>query len=105
MNIFKFLPIVKKFKINFLDNAIRYFVKKKYSRNTSISPFEINNNYKIINDSFKLKKIEQKKEFAQIIKDEKWLYWRLMECPYKKDIFFSNIKTTLLLFIFFLLKI
>jgi len=104
MNIFKFLPIIKKFKINFLDNTIRYFIKKKYSRNTSISPFEINNNYKIINDSFKLKKIEQKKEFAQIIKDEKWLYWRLMECPYKKDIFFFEYKNNFAIVHIFFVK-
>ena len=31
-------------------------------------------------------------EFASIIRDEKWLNWRLMECPYKKDIYFFEYK-------------
>ena len=104
INISKFLPIIKKLKLNFLDNTIRYFIKKKYSRNTSINPFEINNNFKVINDSFKLKKIEKKIEFAQIIRDEKWLHWRLMECPYKKDIFFFEYKNNFAIVHIFLVK-
>jgi hypothetical protein len=49
-------------------------------------------NFKIINDSFKLKKIVNNNEFAEIIRDEKWLHWRLIECPYKKDIYFFEYK-------------
>ena len=51
-----------------------------------------------------MKKIEQKKEFAQIIKDEKWLYWRLMECPYKKDIFFFEHKNNFAIVHIFFVK-
>ena len=30
--------------------------------------------------------------YATIIRDEKWLHWRLMECPYKRDIYFFEYK-------------
>ena len=88
----KFLPIVKEFKLNFVHKMLKHFNKKKYDHNTSINPYKINNNFKIINDSFKIKKIVKNNEFAEIIRDEKWLDWRLMECPYKKDIHFFEYK-------------
>ena len=71
---------------------LKHFIKKKYDHNTSINPYKINNNFKIINDSFKIKKIVKNNEFAEIIRDEKWLDWRLMDCPYKKDIHFFEYK-------------
>ena len=92
INTLKFFPIIKKFKLNFLNNKLRNFIKKKYNRNVLISSYKINNNFKIINDSFKVRKIEKNNEFAEIIRDEKWLHWRLMECPYKKDIYFFEYK-------------
>jgi len=92
INILNFLPIVKKFKFNFTNKALRYFIKKKYSQYDSIDLHKINNNFKVINDSFKIKKYEKKDGFAEIIRDEKWLHWRLVECPYNKDIFFFEYK-------------
>jgi len=92
INTLKFLPIVKKLKLNFVNRTLRYFIKKKYRRNISINPYKINDNFKIINDSFKIKKIAKNNEFAEIIRDEKWLHWRLIECPYKKDIHFFEYK-------------
>ena len=88
----KFLPILKNLKLNFVNRTLRYFIKKKYSRNISINPYKISDNFKIIDDSFKLRKIVKNNEFAEIIRDEKWLYWRLIECPYKKDIYFFEYK-------------
>ena len=88
----KFLPILKNLKLNFVNRTLRYFIKKKYSRNISINPYKISDNFKIINDSFKLRKIVKNNEFAEIIRDEKWLHWRLIECPYKKDIYFFEYK-------------
>ena len=88
----KFLPILKNLKLNFVDRTLRYFIKKKYNRNISINPYKISDNFKIINDSFKLRKIVKNNEFAEIIRDEKWLHWRLIECPYKKDIYFFEYK-------------
>ena len=88
----KFLPILKNLKLNFVNRTLRYFIKKKYSRNISINPYKISDNFKIIDDSFKLRKIVKNNEFAEIIRDEKWLHWRLIECPYKKDIYFFENK-------------
>ena len=92
INILKFLPLVKKFELNFINRTLRYFIAKKYSRNILINPYKINDNFQIINDSFKIKKIVKNNKFAEIIRDEKWLYWRLIECPYKKDIHFFEYK-------------
>jgi len=88
----KFLPILKNLKLNFVNRTLRYFIKKKYSRNILINPYKISDNFKIIDDSFKLRKIVKNNEFAEIIRDEKWLHWRLIECPYKKDIYFFEYK-------------
>ena len=92
INILKFLPVLKSFKFNFIDQSLRHLIKKRYNRKISISPYKISDNFKIINDSLKLKKNSTNNEFASIIRDEKWLNWRLMECPYKKDIYFFEYK-------------
>ena len=92
INTLKFIPIVRRLKLNFVNRALRYLIKKKYSRNVSINSYKIGDNFKIINDSLKLKKSSTNNEFASIIRDEKWLNWRLVECPYKKDIYFFEYK-------------
>ena len=100
----KFLPILKNLKLNFVNRTLRYFIKKKYSRNISINPYKISDNFKIIDDSFKLRKIVKNNEFAEIIRDEKWLYWRLIECPYKKDIYFFEYKNNFTIVHIFLIE-
>ena len=100
----KFLPILKNLKLNFVNRTLRYFIKKKYSRNISINPYKISDNFKIINDSFKLRKIVKNNEFAEIIRDEKWLHWRLIECPYKKDIYFFEYKNNFTIVHIFLIE-
>ena len=92
INFFKITPVTKKIKLDFADSVLRYFIKKKYNKNISINPYPIESNFKSLNEAFKLKKYQENTEFAQIIRDEQWLYWRLMECPYKKDIFFFEYK-------------
>jgi len=92
INAFKFIPIIKKFEFNFFNSQLRNLIKRKYNQKVSINPYKISENFKIINDSFKEKKNVKNNEFAEIIRDEKWLIWRLMECPYKKDIFFFENK-------------
>jgi len=92
LNPIKFLPIIKSFKFNFLNDSFRHFIKKKYYQNSSIHPYKLNENFKAINDSFKKKKDTNDNKLAEIIRDEKWLYWRLMECPYNKDIYFFEYK-------------
>ena len=104
INTLKFLPILKNLKLNFVNRTLRYFIKKKYSRNISINPYKISDNFKIINDSFKLRKIVKNNEFAEIIRDEKWLHWRLIECPYKKDIYFFEYKNNFTIVHIFLIE-
>ena len=83
---------MKRLELKFINRTLRHLIKKKYNRNISINPFKINGNFKIINDSFKIKKITKNNNFAEIIRDEKWLHWRLIECPYKEDIHFFEYK-------------
>ena len=104
INTLKFLPILKNLKLNFVNRTLRYFIKKKYSRNISINPYKISDNFKIIDDSFKLRKIVKNNEFAEIIRDEKWLHWRLIECPYKKDIYFFEYKNNFTIVHIFLIE-
>ena len=104
INTLKFLPILKNLKLNFVNRTLRYFIKKKYSRDISINPYKISDNFKIIDDSFKLRKIVKNNEFAEIIRDEKWLYWRLIECPYKKDIYFFEYKNNFTIVHIFLIE-
>ena len=92
INALNFLPVIKNLKLNFVNKTLRYLIKKKYNRNISINPYKISDNFKIINDSLKLKKNSTNSGFASIVRDEKWLNWRLMECPYKKDIYFFEYK-------------
>ena len=92
INPLKFFPLFRRFKLNFVNKTLRDIINKKFSRNVSIKPHSINGNFKIINDSFKIKKLIKSTEVAEIIRDEEWLHWRLVECPYKKDIHFFEYK-------------
>ena len=92
INVLKFLPILKKFDLKLSSSALRYFNKRKFRQESIIKVYKIDENFKIINDSFKIKKLEKNNNLAEIIRDEAWLHWRLMECPYKKDIYFFEHK-------------
>tara|TARA_B110000438_G_C15760552_1_gene627088 strand:+ start:477 stop:1490 length:1014 start_codon:yes stop_codon:yes gene_type:complete len=92
INVLKFLPILKKFDLKLSSSALRYFNKRKFRQESIIKVYKIDENFKIINDSFKIKKFEKNNNLAEIIRDEAWLHWRLMECPYKKDIYFFEHK-------------
>ena len=48
INASKFLPLVKRLNLNFLNSPLRNFIKKKYNRSISINPYKIEDNYKII---------------------------------------------------------
>ena len=94
INILRFLPISKKFKFNFIDKSLKYLIKRRYNYKKFILPKKINNNFGLIKDSFTKKKIIENDTFAEIIRDEQWLHWRLIECPYSKDIFFFEYNNT-----------
>ena len=92
INPLKFLPIFNKLKINFADDLFRKIIKRNFDHTNSLQPKKIENNYNVIRDSFQNRKIVNTENFPSILRDEKWLYWRVMECPYKKDIFFFEYK-------------
>ena len=92
LNALKFLPGFKKFNFNLSSSALKYFIKRKYRQEFPIKVYKINENFKIINDSFKIRLVEKNNNFAEIVRDEAWLHWRLIECPYKKDIYFFEHK-------------
>ncbi len=89
INYLKFVPYANKLNLNLFNSAVRFFLKKRYAENDNIKPYNLSENFKVISDSFNLKKVpENNKDYAIINRDESWLNWRLMECPYKKDIYF-----------------
>ena len=92
INIFNFLPIIRNLNLNFANRTLRYFMKKKINDGKNINIYNINENFKILSDAFKMKIDKKNDKLASIIRDEQWLYWRLMECPYKKDIYFFEYK-------------
>ena len=88
INVLKFLPITKKFNFNFTNKLLRNLINKKFNRSISINPYKINDNFHVITESFKNKFYLNNNENAEIIRDEKWLKWRLIECPYSQNIYF-----------------
>ena len=92
INALNFLPVAKNLNLKLINKSLVYFVKRKFERKISINPYKISDNFRTINDSFKLKKNLINSNFASIVRDEKWLQWRLMECPHKKDLYFFEYK-------------
>ena len=96
INPLKFLPILNKFEIKFADTIFRKNIKKKLNPlnldKPIINPKKVEDNYNVINESFKKRKVTNVENQPQILRDEKWLNWRVMECPYKKDLYFFEYK-------------
>ena len=92
INPLKFLPIFNKLQINFADGLFRKIIKRNFDYTKSIQPKKIENNYNVVRDSFQNRKSTNAENFPSILRDEKWLDWRLMQCPYKNDIYFFEYK-------------
>ena len=92
INYLKFIPVIKKFEFKFANNLLRETIKKKFSSNTEVKVYKLIENYKIIKDSFFLRKKYQNDKHAEIIRDDKWLDWKLIECPYKDQLYFFEYK-------------
>ena len=90
INPLKFIPVIKNF--NFGDQIFRKLIKKKFTFKDRIEPREIINNYIHLRESFNKRNINIDKNFPFILRDEEWLNWRLLECPYKKDLYFFEYK-------------
>ena len=92
INIFKFTPILNKFKIEFANNLYKKFIIKNFNVKKLIQPKKVQNNFDIIEESFSLRKNISEKNFVEIIRDKNWLNWRIGECPYVKDLYFFEYK-------------
>jgi hypothetical protein len=85
INYFSTMPLLKSFRISLGNNLIRYFLKKKLIHTKSIIPVQISE--RLIRELIKPnQKFEKNK--ATLVRDENWFRWRLIESPYKKDLFF-----------------
>ena len=87
INPLKYLPIINKFELNIITSKYKNILKKPYDDMSLIYPHLIADNSKIILDSFNKKK-NKKTDFFEILRDEDWFNWRLIENPFKKNIYF-----------------
>jgi hypothetical protein len=85
INPFKITPIIKHFSLNIADNLTRYFLKNNLKEKKLIKSQKISDT--IIQTLVKLEK-EKKLNMASIARDESWFRWRLIETPYRDDIYF-----------------
>ena len=91
INLTKFLPVLKNLKLDFLDSFYKNLTKKSEIETKLLKPYSIKENYKIIFDSFNLKK-NRKNSNIEICRDEEWLKWRILDCPFRKNIYFFEYK-------------
>ena len=81
--------VLNKFNMSLLNAFPRYLIKNKFNDKLQIKPYNISKNFKVISESFDKKKSQIiTGDLPKIDRDINWLNWRLMECPYKKDIYF-----------------
>jgi len=83
INIFKLLPIINKFNLNFLDKLFKKLIVKK------VENYNFLNTYKLIEKNIeKIISLEQKKtnKNFSICRDESWFKWRLIDYPFLKDL-------------------
>ena len=85
INYFSITPVLKGMGLNIGNDLIRYFLKKRLNKKTPVIPSKMSK--KIIQDLSRIKQ-KVKENTANIVRDESWLRWRLIETPYKDDIFF-----------------
>ena len=88
INLLKILPVIKNFQFDFLNKSLIFFLKRKHDLKSTIKNYNVDNNFNVLRESFKSRKLIKSENIAQIIRDVDWLYWRIMECPYKKNIHF-----------------
>jgi len=90
-NPIKWVPFLKNIKFDLLSNLFRNSLKKKIQDAVDLRPYSINENYKMMVESFN-KNIKSNTNQAEIVRDEDWLNWRLMECPFRNNIYFFEYK-------------
>ena len=86
INYFKVTPFLKKIRINFGDTLVRSLLKKKLEKYSAIKPIKINENF--ITNISKFEKENCRNKSTYLIRDENWFKWRLLDCPYREELFF-----------------
>ena len=87
INPIKFLPLINKFEFNIFVSKYKNILKKPYKNSQLITPYSIIDNFQVLSDSFK-KKNNNNTKHVEILRDEDWFQWRLIENPFKKNIYF-----------------
>jgi predicted acetyltransferase len=90
INLLRIIPFIKNFDFTLNKKIQKIFLREKNKDYKTLSPKQIENN-----DILKLCNLENKKklneELFSIIHDEDWFKWRLVESPYRKNIYlFKN---------------
>jgi len=84
-----FIYFFRNFKNNYFSRFYKKILRKKLNNIGLIKPYSIKNNYKDLFESFK----KRKNNFLNtVLRDEDWLNWRIMECPFRKNIHFFEYK-------------
>ena len=78
LEIFNYLNLIPIFKNNNIPNVIKENLKIKEINNQTVS--------NIANES---EKLLSQKSFG-VVRDENWFKWRILECPYKKNMLIFN---------------
>ena len=86
INYFKLMPFLKKIGINFGDILVRNLLKKKLEKYSEIKPVKINENF--ITDISKFEKENYQDKSAYLIRNKSWFKWRLLDCPYREELYF-----------------
>ena len=89
INFFKIVPFLKKIELNFANKLYRSFLKKRLNKNEKINIYKISEQI-IKNCVFSEKNLD--KFGPNILRDEDWFKWRLLECPYKNDLVYFEDK-------------
>ena len=83
INPIKWIPILKNFNLEIFKKFYNFSLGGK----KLIKPYSINNNSKILFETFGKRK-EKPSTYPEIYRDDDWLNWRLLECPFNKNIQF-----------------
>ena len=94
INYFKLIPIINQLNLNFANQLVKNFLNKKFKEKIILTPFKVSQNYNIIKDSFNNKIKHSKENCLEILRDESWLKWRLLECPFKDELYFFEFKNS-----------
>ena len=91
INPIKWIPYLNSSNLKILKTIYNFNLKKKLNIINNIKPYSFNDNSKIITESF-LKKKNLHSNNPEIERDESWLNWRLIKCPYANNIKFFEYK-------------